>query len=49
MVESELLAELREHPDVEAVLPDLEAQVQDGSVTPTLAAERILTAFGIER
>ena len=36
---------LREHPEVRRLAPDLERQVRDGSLTPTLAAERILAAF----
>ncbi len=49
MVESELLSALRDHPDVKRALPSLERQVRDGALTATLAAEQILTAFGITR
>lgn len=47
MVEAELLAALREHPDVKSALPALERDVHDGKLTATLAARRILAAFGI--
>ena len=47
MVESELIATLRNHPDVRALAPTLEREVHDGEVTATLAAQRILAAFGL--
>ncbi|MER7936983.1 MULTISPECIES: methylmalonyl Co-A mutase-associated GTPase MeaB [unclassified Streptomyces] len=46
MVRDELLGRLSAHPAVRAVAPDLERQVRDGTLTATLAAERILEAFG---
>jgi LAO/AO transport system kinase len=46
MVRDDLLGRLHAHPDVRRLTPDLEQQVRDGSLTPTLAAERILDAFG---
>ncbi|MBT2396183.1 methylmalonyl Co-A mutase-associated GTPase MeaB [Streptomyces sp. ISL-100] len=46
MVHDELLGRLRAHPSVRALAPDLEQQVRDGELTATLAAERILEAFG---
>lgn len=49
MVESELLAALREHPEVKRALPELERNVHDGTLTPTLAAQRILDTFGLRR
>jgi LAO/AO transport system kinase len=49
MVEGELLAELRRSPAVTSLVPALEASVHDGQVTATLAAERILEAFGLSR
>ncbi|MFG3295351.1 methylmalonyl Co-A mutase-associated GTPase MeaB [Streptomyces sp. NPDC048179] len=45
MVRDELLGRLSAHPAVRAAAPDLEQQVRDGSLTATLAAERILRAF----
>ncbi|MEV4626953.1 methylmalonyl Co-A mutase-associated GTPase MeaB [Micromonospora sp. NPDC049523] len=45
MVRTGLLDELREHPAVSALAPELERQVLDGSLTPTLAAERLLAVF----
>ncbi|MEU3298828.1 methylmalonyl Co-A mutase-associated GTPase MeaB [Streptomyces sp. NPDC006678] len=46
MVKDELLGRLRSHPAVRALGPGLEQQVRDGALTATLAAERILEAFG---
>jgi LAO/AO transport system kinase len=46
MVRDQLLTRLREHPGVRRIAPDLERQVRDGTLTATLAAERILGAFG---
>jgi LAO/AO transport system kinase len=45
MVRDRLLAELREHPAVRELAPSLDAQVAEGALTPTQAAERILAAF----
>jgi LAO/AO transport system kinase len=45
MVRDRLLTALHEHPDVRASVPGLEAEVRDGTLTPTLAADRILRAF----
>ena len=49
MVEHELLATLKNHPDVKRVLPELERKVHDGQLTATLGAQHILEAFGIKR
>ncbi|MFC4853433.1 methylmalonyl Co-A mutase-associated GTPase MeaB [Actinophytocola glycyrrhizae] len=46
MVRDTLLTRLSEHPGVHALAPSLEQQVADGTLTPTLAAERILEEFG---
>jgi len=46
MVEDTLLTRLSEHPGVRALAPSLEQEVADGTLTPTLAAERILKEFG---
>ncbi|GAB2882144.1 methylmalonyl Co-A mutase-associated GTPase MeaB [Streptomyces mayteni] len=45
MVHDELLGRLHGHPAVRGLAPTLEQQVRDGALTPTLAAERLLTAF----
>ncbi|MGB3441213.1 MAG: methylmalonyl Co-A mutase-associated GTPase MeaB [Actinophytocola sp.] len=45
MVKDTLLTRLSEHPGVRALAPSLEQQVADGTLTPTLAAERILEEF----
>jgi LAO/AO transport system kinase len=49
MVEGELLSALRSHPDVKSALPTLESEVREGKLTATLAAQRILDAFGHTR
>ncbi|MEU6382461.1 methylmalonyl Co-A mutase-associated GTPase MeaB [Streptomyces bauhiniae] len=46
MVRDELLGRLHADPEVRRLAPGLEQEVRDGSLTATLAAERILRAFG---
>ncbi|MEV6054655.1 methylmalonyl Co-A mutase-associated GTPase MeaB [Streptomyces sp. NPDC052107] len=46
MVRDELLGRLHSDPAVREAAPDLERQVREGRLTATLAAERILEAFG---
>ncbi|MGV4981510.1 methylmalonyl Co-A mutase-associated GTPase MeaB [Streptomyces sp. NRAIS4] len=46
MVRDELLGRLHADPAVREAAPDLERQVREGRLTATLAAERILEAFG---
>lgn len=46
MVRDGLEHDLREHPAVRALTPDLERAVQAGELTPSLAAQQILDAFG---
>ncbi|GGT19082.1 methylmalonyl Co-A mutase-associated GTPase MeaB [Streptomyces purpureus] len=46
MVHDELLGRLRAHPEVRDLTPELERRVREGELTPTLAAMRILEAFG---
>ncbi|MDQ0597973.1 LAO/AO transport system kinase [Streptomyces canus] len=46
MVRDELLGRLHADPAVRALAPGLEQQVRKGELTATLAAERILGAFG---
>ncbi|MEV7870841.1 methylmalonyl Co-A mutase-associated GTPase MeaB [Streptomyces sp. NPDC088124] len=45
MVRDHLLDRLREHPGVREVAPALERQVREGTLTATLAAERIIEAL----
>jgi LAO/AO transport system kinase len=45
MVQDRLLTSLRRHPAVRELVPGLERQVLDGTLTPALAAEQILKAF----
>jgi LAO/AO transport system kinase len=49
MVESELFDTLKSHPEVRKLRPELERQVRNGELTATLAAQRILTSFGLTR
>jgi LAO/AO transport system kinase len=46
MVRDALLTRLRDDPLVRALVPEVERQVSSGELTATLAAERILAAFG---
>ncbi|MCU7820720.1 methylmalonyl Co-A mutase-associated GTPase MeaB [Kitasatospora sp. DSM 101779] len=46
MVHDQLLARLREHPEVRRLVPVVEQQVRQGTLTATLAAQRILDGFG---
>lgn len=45
MVRDELLGRLRGHAEVRRLTPEIERQVREGTLTPTLAAARILEAF----
>ncbi|MEX2980289.1 methylmalonyl Co-A mutase-associated GTPase MeaB [Streptomyces sp. C36] len=45
MVREQLLTELRAHPEVRRLGPDLEQSVREGTLTASLAAERLLEAF----
>ncbi|MBG0829817.1 methylmalonyl Co-A mutase-associated GTPase MeaB [Planomonospora sp. ID67723] len=45
LVTDRLLRRLREHPGVAAVAAEVEREVLDGTLTPALAADRILAAF----
>ncbi|GAA2135760.1 methylmalonyl Co-A mutase-associated GTPase MeaB [Kitasatospora kazusensis] len=45
MVHDQLLAQLRENPEVRRIAPDLEQRVREGRLTATLAAEQILAGF----
>ncbi|MGW7516297.1 methylmalonyl Co-A mutase-associated GTPase MeaB [Streptomyces sp. NPDC054796] len=49
MVRDQLLSRLQEHPEVRRLAPGLEERVREGSLTATLAAERIVEAFGLPR
>ncbi|MFH8370015.1 methylmalonyl Co-A mutase-associated GTPase MeaB [Streptomyces sp. NPDC018031] len=46
MVRDQVLARLHGHPEVRRLGPRLEQQVRDGTLTATLAADRLLEAFG---
>jgi LAO/AO transport system kinase len=46
MLEDRLMDALRHHPDVAALLPGLEEEVAAGRLTPSLAVDRVLAAFG---
>jgi LAO/AO transport system kinase len=45
MVREQLLGRLSAHPEVQALVPDVERAVREGELTPTLAAQQILAAF----
>jgi LAO/AO transport system kinase len=45
MVNDRLRTQLREHPQVRALTPELEAAVLEGTLTPALGADHILAAF----
>jgi len=45
LVRDRLLGELRSHPSVAGLAPQIERDVLDGALTPALAAEAILAAF----
>ncbi|MBB5937890.1 methylmalonyl Co-A mutase-associated GTPase MeaB [Streptomyces zagrosensis] len=45
MVKEQLLTQLREHPQVRRVSPQVERQVREGTLTASLAAEQVLAAF----
>lgn len=47
MLDDRLLQAFRSHPGVKELLPELERAVAEGRLTPTLAAERALAAFGV--
>ncbi|MFJ5801706.1 methylmalonyl Co-A mutase-associated GTPase MeaB [Streptomyces decoyicus] len=47
MVRERLIDRLQEHPEVRRLGPDVERAVRDGELTATLAAERLLEAFGL--
>ncbi|NLU70072.1 methylmalonyl Co-A mutase-associated GTPase MeaB [Streptomyces sp. HNM0574] len=49
MVRDHLLNSLERHPEVRRLAPVLEEQVRDGTLTATLAAERLIEAFGTAR
>lgn len=46
LVTDRLLTSLREHPEVAAITAEVEREVQSGALTPSLAADRLLEAFG---
>ncbi|EID53681.1 methylmalonyl Co-A mutase-associated GTPase MeaB [Saccharomonospora xinjiangensis] len=48
MVRDQLLDRLVRHPAVRAIVDDVERDVREGRSTATLAAERILSAFGAD-
>lgn len=48
MLQERLLHAFETHPQVAALIPQMEQAVQDGTLTPTVGAERLLGAFGLE-
>jgi LAO/AO transport system kinase len=47
MLEDRLMQALRRHPEVRSLLPEMERAVADDRLTPTLAVDRVLHAFGV--
>ena len=47
MLDDRLISAFRGDPRVRALLPDMEQEVLAGTTTPTLAVQRLLSAFGI--
>ncbi|MBF0093758.1 MAG: methylmalonyl Co-A mutase-associated GTPase MeaB [Alphaproteobacteria bacterium] len=47
MLDERLMLALRQHPVVKEMLPLTEKEIIDGQLTPTVAVERILEAFGV--
>ena len=45
IVTDRVLDHLHRHPGVQALVPPTEAAVRSGELSPSLAADRILTAF----
>ncbi|MFO7253480.1 MAG: methylmalonyl Co-A mutase-associated GTPase MeaB [Actinomycetes bacterium] len=45
LVRDRILADLHEHPAVRAIADQVEREVLDGTLTPSLAADRLLAAF----
>jgi len=48
MLEDQLRTALMRHPAVAQMIPELEAEVRDGKLPATLAAQRILQRFGVD-
>ena len=48
MLKERLLHAFETHPQVAALIPQMEQAVQGGTLTPTVAAERLLGAFGLD-
>ncbi|QKW10008.1 methylmalonyl Co-A mutase-associated GTPase MeaB [Streptomyces sp. NA04227] len=46
MVREQLLTRMREHPEVRRLTPEVELGVRNGELTASLAAQRLLEAFG---
>jgi len=47
MIEDRLTSRLKSDPDVKAMVPTVESEIVDGTLTPTLAAEQLLKKFGV--
>ena len=45
LITDRLLTRLRGHPEVAAITAEVEREVQEGTLTPSLAADRLLAAF----
>ena len=47
MVDDRLMTRVKTDPKVQVLIPELEKNVGDGKLTPTLAVDKILAAFGM--
>lgn len=47
MIEDRLISKLKTHPDIKTAVPGVESSVVSGSLTPTMAAEKLLKTFGV--
>jgi LAO/AO transport system kinase len=47
LVEDRMMTRLKAHPAVKALIPSLETEIGAGKITPVVAMERLLAAFGM--
>ena len=48
MVDDRVKRALHEHPEVKALRAEIESGIREGTLTATVAAERVLSAFGLD-
>lgn len=47
MLEDRLISKLKSHADIKTMMPNLQAAVKAGTLTPALAVDKMLKAFGV--